>query len=143
MPRRTSPTSIVLPASVRMATTTSFRNIVATSLTKASECQRYPRTPAVIEPPETLEMRNSFGRYASSRYPPPDRHNAMPGAGAAGVSVGIVRTGEEGLLISSESGTELVLAVPQIIPYGISAPAAGQRDRARDCHRRGVGSRSR
>jgi hypothetical protein len=53
-------------AMARIAATTSASNFVATSLTNASRFQRWPNTPAVIDPPETLEMRASFGRYPAS-----------------------------------------------------------------------------
>ena len=55
--------SIVFPASLRSGSTTSAWKPWATPRSsKASFGQASPSTPAVIEPPETLDTRSSLGR---------------------------------------------------------------------------------
>ena len=86
--------SIVVDASRRSGATTSAVNACATP--SPSNCRRpqcRPSVAAVIEPPDTLDTRSSFTRNPSSfsrhsaptwntiaRYPPPDRHSAIPGS---------------------------------------------------------------
>jgi hypothetical protein len=61
MPPSTALASIVVLAIFRSGPTTCCRNAVARSVA-ASLGQASASTPAVIEPPETLEMRASFWR---------------------------------------------------------------------------------
>ena len=63
MPRMTAPRSIVFDASLRTGWTNCSSKLVARpSASNTRLCQFIPRVPAVIEPPETLETRSSFGR---------------------------------------------------------------------------------
>ena len=69
-------TSIVSPASRRTGSTTAFANFARDAVSsKASSSQASASTPAVIEPPETLETRveprsqpSSFSRQSAPRW---------------------------------------------------------------------------
>jgi hypothetical protein len=62
-PRRIAQTSIVLPATFRIGrTTASWDPCPTPAASNASFVQFIARTPAVIEPPETLETRSSRER---------------------------------------------------------------------------------
>ncbi len=75
------------------------------SLPRFFQCS--PRTPAVIDPPETLEMRSSLPKYLASfkrmrvptwnniaRYPPPERQRPIAFLSGAGASFGVSLTGD-------------------------------------------------
>ena len=62
-----APASMVRPARPRMGSTTSAWNAFATPApSKARRLHLSPSTPAVIEPPETLETRARRRRYPAS-----------------------------------------------------------------------------
>jgi len=66
-PPRTAPASTVSPARLRTGSTSAFPKPAATPwASKPSSFQCRPRTPAVIEPPETLEIRSSLGSQPAS-----------------------------------------------------------------------------
>ncbi len=73
-PRSTAHTSIVLPARWISSAATVSASSGATPVcgSKCSAFQCLASTPAVIEPPDTLEMRSSFGSQPSSL----SRHSA-------------------------------------------------------------------
>src|SRR4051812_30698 len=89
-----------------MGSTTFFSNACRVP---SSFGQARARTPAVIEPPDTLEIRSSLGKKPVScrrhveptwksiaRYPPPERHRAIPGRGFFVSSVELMNsTGED------------------------------------------------
>jgi hypothetical protein len=108
LPTTTAFTSTVLLAIARSGRTIFHtKSLLRLSGSKLSSPHFKPSRPAVIEPPDTLEIllippsrRASYSRHSTpmwktiARYPPPDRHSAAPSSAfRSSASVGIASTG--------------------------------------------------
>src|SRR4051812_38418058 len=105
MPLSTAARSIVVPASRRRGSIPSAPGFAATPPAKPRSGHARASVPAAIDPPDTLEMRSrrssqpaSLSRQSDpawksiARYPPPDRHSAIPVSGSPAVTARHYRT---------------------------------------------------
>src|SRR5437660_1549928 len=121
IPPKIDGSSIVLEAIFRTGPTTNCSNASAENFWPASEVQFIASTPAVIEPPDTLEMRSSFSRYFESfryqsvprwksiaRYPPPERQTARVSSTRSGSGLEVNgSTAGSGISPSMEAVTDV------------------------------------
>src|SRR5216683_2798406 len=129
-PVTTAPMSMVVDASSWMgpATFSAKARPTLVARSKSSSRQRLPRTPAVIEPPETLETRasprsipRSFSRQSAprwntmARYPPPERQRAVPSTGVRSCSRAVAAPASRvGSSCRSDSSKERMLHLPRL-----------------------------